>query len=124
MAVGDPIPPDRVIYRALNKKRMNEALTAPNEIAFLLKTANGNYPDETHLSFGVSPAAAVAGLTNMRYICSIAVQDILRLDRHLLVTEDDDPQKVRVSGMPLITENEELSMAIAKDLLGIARMCP
>jgi hypothetical protein len=123
MASGDLVPEDRVIYRALGKKYLNEASTAPNEVAFLLKPAHGDWPDETFLSFGVSPEAARKGLTRIRHVCEIKVADILALQRGLQVTEDDDPEKVRVSGMPLETENPKLAFDIAKDLLGKSKLC-
>ncbi len=124
MAAGDPISPDRVIYRALSKKYLNESETAPNEIAFLLKPGHDSYVDETYLSFGISPDGARRGLTRIRHVCQIAVGEIIRLERGLQITEDDDPEKVRVSGMPLITENEKLALDIAKDLLGKATLVP
>jgi hypothetical protein len=122
MATGDPIPPERVIYRALGKKYLNEENAAPNELAFLLKPAHGDWPDETYISFGISPTAAAKGLTRIRHTCEIKVEDILRLGHGLQVTEDDDPEKVRVSGMPLITINEKGALDVAKDLLGKSKL--
>jgi hypothetical protein len=121
MAAGDPIPPERIIYRALRNKYYDPQTNRPRDIAFLLRPAAGEFPDETYLSFGADVASAEAGLTNIRHFCEINVADIL--DLHLEVTEDDDPRKVRVSGMPLLTVNEERAFRVAKDLLARARMC-
>jgi len=123
MARGDPIPPERVIYRALPWKHLNRKSREPKDTLFLLKPAHDTYPDETYLSFGVDEVAAKAGLTGIPHVCEIKVADILAFGHGLQVTEDDDPQKVRVSGMPLITANEELALTIAKDLRGKSKTC-
>jgi hypothetical protein len=125
MAAGDPIPPETIIYRALpGRKYLAEDSTAPSEVAFLLKPAHDQWPDETYLSLGISVAGAAKGLTNVRHTCAIRVADIVGLNRNLTITEDEDPDKVRVSGMPLITQNEKVALDVAKDLLGISKMCP
>src|SRR5260370_41571854 len=116
MACGDAIPPDRLIYRALPWKHIDRKSREPKDTAFLLKPAHSPWPDETYLSFGVDQEAAKAGLTNIPHVCELRVADILALGHNLQVTEDDDPQKVRVSGVPLITANEELALTVAKDL--------
>jgi hypothetical protein len=121
MAPGDPIASGLTIYRALTWKNLDRKSKEPKDTAFLLKPAHDSWPDETYLSFGVSQEAAKAGLTNVPRVCEILVSDILELG--LQVTEDDDPQKVCVSGMPLITVNEELALTIAKDLRGKSKTC-
>lgn len=123
MAPGDPIQPTRLIYRALSWKNIDRKSKAPKDSAFLLKPARGQWPDETYLSFGVDQEAAKAGLTDIPHVCEIRVSDILALGHGLQVTEDDDPQKVRVSGMPLMAANEELALTIAKDLRGKSKTC-
>lgn len=114
MAPGDPIPPDRTIYRAIRKKQLSEDGESISEIAYLLKPAHGEWPDETYLSFGVNVAGAKAGLQNIKHAASILVEDVLALG--LQVTEDEDPQKVQVSGMPLETVDVERAWIIAKQL--------
>ena len=42
--------------------------------------------------------------------------DILALGHGLSVTEDEDPDKVQVSGMPLIATDEGKALTIANDL--------
>lgn len=123
MAPGDPIQPDRVIFRALRWKHIERKTKQPKETAFLLTPAHDEFPDETYLSFGINPDGARAGLTNIAHVCEIRVSDILTLGHNLQVTEDVDPQKVCVSGMPLITVNEELALTIAKDLRGKSKTC-
>jgi len=119
MAPGDPIPPERTIYRAIRSKQLNPDKTI-NEIAFLLKPAHGDYEDETYLSFGISVEGAKAGLTNIRHVAEISVADILALG--LRVIEDEDAQKVRVSGMPLEKTDPALARAFAKDLRNKAKL--
>jgi hypothetical protein len=113
MAAGDPVPPDRIIFRSIRGKQLNPDKTI-NEIAFLLKPAHDEFPDETYLSFGVDAHGAVAGLANIRYVGTIQVADILALG--LTVVEDADPQKVQVAGMPLARDDEPTALRIAKDL--------
>lgn len=113
MAAGDPVPPNRIIFRSIRSKQLNPDKTI-NEIAFLLTPAHGEWPDETYLSFGVDAQGAVAGLANIHYIGTIRVADILALG--LTVVEDADPQKVQVAGMPLARDDESTALRIAKDL--------
>lgn len=132
MACGDPIPPERTIYRALSWSKIDKKTNEPKDKAFLLKPAhdhpkNGiltHFDDETYLSFGITPEAAREGLGDVPRVCEIRVVDILALGHGLQVTEDPDPQKVCVSGMPLLTANESLALTIAKDLRRKSRICP
>lgn len=121
MAVGDPIPPDRIIYRAVRSKQINADKTI-NEIAFLLKPAHGEFPDETYLSFGVDARGAIAGLQNIRYVAEMRVAEIIALG--LTVVEDADPQKIQVAGMPLSINDDALATQIAKDLRNKAKLLP
>jgi hypothetical protein len=123
MACGDPIPPDRVIYRAVSGRHFDRKSNSPRETLFLLKGAHDNFEAETYLSFGVDIEGARAGLQNIARVCEIRVEDILALGHNLQVVEDEDPQKIRVSGMPLPTVNEELAFTIAKDLRRKSRIC-
>jgi hypothetical protein len=118
MPIGDPIPPERLVYRALRPKHLSEDKAVIKETAFLLTEAHGEYPAETELSFGVDANAASAGLQNIKYYTEISVASIRALG--LRVTEDDDPAHICVSGMPLARENPELAHSIAKDLRNLA----
>lgn len=121
MAAGDALSPERIIYRALSRKYLNESETEASDTAFLLKPAHDEWPAETHLSFGVTREAASKGLSRIRQICEITVGDIIQLG--LSVTEDTDPEKVRVSGMPLITENDTAAFLTAKRLREKSKIC-
>jgi hypothetical protein len=121
MAAGDPVPPDRIIYRAIRAKQINPDKSI-NEIAFLLRPAHGDFPDEDYLSFGVDAVGAVAGLQNIRYVAEIRVGNITALG--LTVIEDEDAQKVRVAGMPLSTHDEVEAVKFAKDLRKNAKLLP
>jgi hypothetical protein len=121
MAAGESLSGERVIYRALSKKYLNEALTEPNDLAFLLKPAHGVYEDETYLSFGIHQEAAKKGLKGIKKVCEIVVGDVLALG--LKVTEDGDPEKVQVSGMPLVTVDDAQAHLIAKHLREKSRIC-
>jgi hypothetical protein len=120
MAAGDPVPPERIVYRAIRAKQLNPDKTI-NEIAFLLQPAHGQWEDETYLSFGVDPHGAVAGLNNIRYVAEMRVADILALG--LTVTEDQDPQKLQVAGMPMLRDDER-ALQFAKDLRNNAKLLP
>ena len=125
MAFGDPIPPERVIHRALSYKNSNKKEKKPKDSAFLLKESHTDlgtgehYPAEDYLSFGLSPEAARLGLHNIPYTCPILVADILALGRNIRVTEDIDG-KVRVSGMPLPSQDLDMALTIAKDLRNLS----
>jgi len=121
MAAGDPVPPDRTIYRAIRGKQLNSDKSI-NEIAFLLQPAHGQYEDETYLSFGVDIRGAIAGLNNIRYVAEMRVADILPLG--LTVVEDPDPQKIQVSGMPMARDDEATAYRVAKDLRNKAKLLP
>ena len=114
MAAGDPVPPERLIYRAIRSNKFLNHDRTLNESAFLLTPAHDEFPDETYLSFGVDPAGAVAGLTRVRFVAEIRVADIIALG--LTVTEDADPQKIQVAGMPLPTADDVTAFRVAKDL--------
>lgn len=60
------------------------------------------------MSFGLDKKAAGKGLTKIVAVCEIRVEDILALPYNLRVTEDDDPEKVRVSSIPLPTVDLDL----------------
>jgi hypothetical protein len=120
MAPGDPVPPATIIYRAVSPSRVDKATARPKETAFLLRPASDKYPAEDSLSFGVSPNAAVEGLDRVK-TCHIQVADILALG--LKVCEDDDPEHVQVSGMPLYGVDDGLALAIAKAIRDKASVC-
>ena len=125
MAAGDQISADRIIYRALPYRHINKKTGKAKDSAFILKEAHTNeagqqWPAEDYLSFGIDPAYAKAGLQNIPYTCGVLVGDILALGRNLRVVEDVDG-KVQVSGMPLQSQDLEMSVTIAKDLRNISR---
>jgi hypothetical protein len=123
MACGDPIPPAQLIYRALSWKIFDKKANKAKDIAFLLKPATEHFPAETYLSFGVSPETAKKNLTNIPHVCEITVSDVFGLNRGLQVTQDGDPDKVCVSGMPLCGVDDALALIFAKELRDISRVC-
>ena len=123
MAPGDPVSPDALIYRAVSPSRMDKETRRPKETAFLLRPASTEFEAETSLTFGMSPTAALGGLTRVTHTCRIRVRDILGLGYGLTVTEGDDAEHVQVSGMPLFGVDDGLALAIAKGLRDKASIC-
>jgi hypothetical protein len=123
MAPGDSIPPDRVIYRGVPWSRIDRKSKQPKDTAFLLRPASEHFGAEDSLSFGLTPAAALNGLKGVSQTCQLKVSDILGLGRGLTVLEGDAPEYVQVSGMPKMSDDEGLALAIAKDLRGKASAC-
>jgi hypothetical protein len=121
MAVGDNVPPERTIFRAIRKKDLNPD-NSINEIAFLLKPAHDEFVDEIYLSIGVDPAGAVVGLQRIRHVAAVCVADLIALG--LTVVEDNDPHKVQVAGMPLVTVDQIGAMKFAKDIRSKAALEP
>lgn len=120
MAPGDPVSPDRIIYRAVSPSRIDKATARPKDTAFLLRPATDQLPPEDSLSFGVTAEAAAKGLTRVT-TCHVRVADILALG--LKVSEDEDPEHVQVSGMPLYGADDGLALAIAKAIRDKSSVC-
>jgi len=123
MAPGDPISPDRVIYRGVPWSRIDRKSKQPKDTAFLLRPSSENFEAEDSLSFALTPAAALNGLTGVSQTCHLTVRDILALGRGLTVVEGESPEYIQVAGMPKITDDEGLALAIAKDLRNKASVC-
>src|SRR5437899_11900550 len=123
MAPGDPISPNRVIYRAVPWSRIDKKTKGPKDNAFLLRPASEHYEAEDSLSFGLTPAAALNGLTGVTQTCQLTVSDILGLGRGLAVVEGESPEYIQVFGMPKVSDDEGLALAIAKDLRRKASTC-
>jgi hypothetical protein len=121
MACGDPIPAGWIIYRALSKKYIDVDAGGPADIAFQLKPAHDDQPDETYLSFGVSQAGAEKYLSKIKGFSEIRVADLIAMG--FTVCEDDDPVKVRVAGMPLPTADPGVALLMAKRIRDKSKLC-
>ncbi len=127
MAAFPLIPDDRTVYRGLRNSNWVKRGVV-RYLAFMLRPATPQFPEEKELSLGLTPETAIDELREHHGIAGLAVLEIHRLPHGLAVRFDpQNGTKAELFGLPLYsTEPAErnLAMTIAEDLAGLTHFIP
>jgi hypothetical protein len=121
--IGDPVPPDHVLYRACTKSKFLSATKNSVEpIAF--QKQGKNHKDG--LSLALSANACAKSFPNNKGVIRITVQEILSIERDLEVRFDLlDRNHVLIRRLPCMDreiEERSLAEAVASELSNLAKV--